>query len=1425
MPGDYSRKLFNSRKHYSGVLMQQGRVQLDADWNEQVDIAQYRTQTETRDVIGLCGVPKKDVVFKGDSFKIEETAGQRDLSIAPGRIYVGGLLCELEETATYTNQPYYPNPEHTAPATSPPSSPPSLQLDLEPGTYLVYIEAWQREITALDDKRIREVALGGPDTTTRLQTAWQVKLLPSNATSPPASPPTEVSCATFADFAEDILQTTGLMNAQTTVSDPEEDPCQLPPTAGYRRLENQLYRVQIQSSGNRSNATFKWSRDNATVETKIESFDGDTVTVTDLGKDEFLGFAGDQWVEIVDEESELNSSPRQLVQIDSVDPQTREIKMKTSVAGFAGLQNARLRRWDQKGASAISSGVRMNLAPWIDLEDGIQVNFSNGNYKAGDYWLIPARTATGEIEWPPYEVPNLSPVPQPHVGVDRHFCRLAVIELQNGLVTVVDDCRKKFPPLTNICADDVCYDNANCDLSDATTVQEALDHLCEVRDLAWHNKHLHGSGIVCGLQVECGPDSPPGVRRNVTVRPGYAIDCEGRDLVLKDSQRIDILDLISRTIPGATVGGATGGLQVQPGEYCLVLESAGKEGGRFSIERGPSKARSSRSILEGTLLQDFFDDCVRPLIDLLRDELTASPPAAQPVGAAQKRLIAVLNLLVQLTDRTNGGFVYLSGERGQVNPNSEHTILRDLYERLRSTLHSHTFCAMFESARPFPEYPFNGLNTPTIFGKGLHTRFRVAPNNTTGYSVGSGNKINVYDLANNRMVSELEFPGGPNVEVQDVAVSSNGSQLIAIATINNNDTSVAIADISGFNHTFRTPTTIPNLQLVTLAAPSFMSPSVCAIGKGTGLFVFNPASIPATLVPRAAFNAVGHLAIADVQRLAFATANSGIGQTTVYNRVFRVNLTGTVAAPKIFQSTLDVAGALIPFEGQDDIAVAAGSTQGLLRLFVVDRTSGNRRALIYNGLDTANEPTPIGTVDLGEDTAIRLANNPVTSNMMVTFEGSYRIALINPNNALVAGFRRPVQIAPLAIVVSPNQQRVFVLNRGSNTITSIPAQQMSPTNQINLQALANYRADVIDAYADLLGGVLQYLKDCFCDHLLINCPTCDEDDKIYLACIQVTDGEVFKICNFSLRKYVKSFRTVEYWLSLVPIIPAVKFLIERFCCTALPNFFAEFKAPRPDAAEPVTGLRRSSFGVVQVQEGLAALQNLDLRAAIGERFSGLGAGRQILGDFLTNAVSQTATVQPSVIRQADIVGKNLEDVQKRFEEANVSVVAVQAYNPDEAGANLVRFVGTPPQLAAGSRVTLFERDGVVQYYSISRQSVADTTVQPVATAEAEILRREIVSLREEMERTRTESAKELAQRDAEIDRLKTATASIETNVKSIAEVQRRTGSQIDILTRREPKGQPAKTPPEDTTNVEPQKAPTEEKPPPATRGRTRKPKK
>ena len=53
MNGDITRDTFDALKHFSSVLMQQGRVQLDADWNEQVAIHHHFLRRFVADVIPM----------------------------------------------------------------------------------------------------------------------------------------------------------------------------------------------------------------------------------------------------------------------------------------------------------------------------------------------------------------------------------------------------------------------------------------------------------------------------------------------------------------------------------------------------------------------------------------------------------------------------------------------------------------------------------------------------------------------------------------------------------------------------------------------------------------------------------------------------------------------------------------------------------------------------------------------------------------------------------------------------------------------------------------------------------------------------------------------------------------------------------------------------------------------------------------------------------------------------------------------------------------------------------------------------------------------------------------------------------------------------------------------------------------------------
>jgi len=93
MAGDISRSTFNPSKRYTGVRQQQGRVNLDADWNEQVDIATHRLSLETVDLVGPASAPRDTAGFAigqpGPSF------AANDLTISAGRMYVAGRLCEI----------------------------------------------------------------------------------------------------------------------------------------------------------------------------------------------------------------------------------------------------------------------------------------------------------------------------------------------------------------------------------------------------------------------------------------------------------------------------------------------------------------------------------------------------------------------------------------------------------------------------------------------------------------------------------------------------------------------------------------------------------------------------------------------------------------------------------------------------------------------------------------------------------------------------------------------------------------------------------------------------------------------------------------------------------------------------------------------------------------------------------------------------------------------------------------------------------------------------------------------------------------------------------------------------------------------------------------------------------------------------------
>ena len=462
MKGDFSRLRFSPNKNYTSVLQQQGRVSLDADANEQCAINDHLRTSETVDVVGTVGGPIHD-----EGFQISVVGNA--ISIGDGRYYVDGILCENEEPLYYDEQPCLINPS--------PDGPELLAMLREGSISAIqfYLQVWQRLVTDLDDPCLREPAIGQADTTARLQTVWRVVAktvapptripLTKNASAPAAELLTRATetttvvtelfarnnCCASMETGPVLIHEPGAMSAQTSGGSGNCS-CQPTPAAGYRGLENQLYRVEIHQAGAAAGATFKWSRENGSVVVAVTGVSGSQVYVDSLGPDANLGFAPGQWVEVYDDTNLFGQPPNQpgdLYQIQSVSPETLSITFSQTVAAVDPSRNARLRRWDQFGSSATSSGVGLSAGSWLDLENGIQVQFHAGTYESGDYWLIPARTATGNIEWPPCNSDG-NAFQLAH-RTEILIAPLACIQWDGQKqMAHVQDCRKAFYPLTEL---------------------------------------------------------------------------------------------------------------------------------------------------------------------------------------------------------------------------------------------------------------------------------------------------------------------------------------------------------------------------------------------------------------------------------------------------------------------------------------------------------------------------------------------------------------------------------------------------------------------------------------------------------------------------------------------------------------------------------------------------------------------------------------------------------------------------------------------------------------------------------------------------------------------------------------------------------------------------------------------------------------
>jgi hypothetical protein len=456
MSADFSKVRFNPTLNYAGVHLQQGRVLLDADFNELTSLLDRRLRALAGDVLGRATVGANTP----DAFKL--TLLNNVLQIGRGRLYVDGLLAENHGRGAPAYDALMGGPTFSTatPITNQPWLPANPPLPTA-GRHLVYLDVWERAVTHLEQPDLVETAVG-VDATTRTQTVWQVRVLADNA-------PAGIDCASpdsaVPGWADLIAPSTGRLTTGSFEVAPGADPCELPPEGGYRGLENQLYRVQIHDAGAPGGgATFKWSRENASVGSRVTRFLSNTeVELESLGRDDVLRFSTGDWVEFTDDEREFSQAPGELRRV-TVHDDRRSLEftgalgnLQPANSGDADViapRNLRVRRWDQKGRVLRVQGSGTALAHDLDapgstgaipipangtllLEDGITVTFTAQGapgFRSGDHWCFAARTLDASVE----DLTNAPPL-----GKQHHYARLGFWDVAAGTVS---DCRQPWPP-------------------------------------------------------------------------------------------------------------------------------------------------------------------------------------------------------------------------------------------------------------------------------------------------------------------------------------------------------------------------------------------------------------------------------------------------------------------------------------------------------------------------------------------------------------------------------------------------------------------------------------------------------------------------------------------------------------------------------------------------------------------------------------------------------------------------------------------------------------------------------------------------------------------------------------------------------------------------------------------------------------------
>ena len=583
---DFSRHLFQPEKRYVGAFLQQGRVLTDEDLNAHRRLDAEDERLTFRDIICARGTPNRGFRIGGLTSTPVEGLARINFEAAPGSYYLGGLRFTILEnqSETFLRQSDWLQID-VDPAVLP-SGP--TRADLRDGGNplerhdLVYLRAWEQNVTATEDSELLERALGGPDTSVYRRRMRRLELLTNvpgecesafnklidSLTAPLRGDTSGVAHQFDAPNCE--LRSKARLTVGFSGPGPSNDLCKPSVTQGYLGAENQAIRVQLTATNR-----FIWGYDNASplYRVQVARENGlNRVEFLTLPRDEFAQPQTGQAVEILpwgailpngEKVSELSGH---LTTVETgYDPDTRTIQISQAVPGdwvdwvnapeHAGYLSERDAAGDRKyfylrlwtGGSGDANAPDFQFTPDTPVKlsgTGLDVTFNNFGLP-GDYWVIAARPNTPDVVVPWNLLDKAAPV-----GPRWLFGGLALIRWRlvgQEVTGEIIDCRTRFRPL--------CDQRGCCTflVGDGETSHGTFDSLQEAID-----QLPDQGGRICLLPgVHVGNVKIAG-RRNVRIE-----GCDEQTLLLpglaeRERPVFTIVDSTSVTIEHLTVANLGG---------------------------------------------------------------------------------------------------------------------------------------------------------------------------------------------------------------------------------------------------------------------------------------------------------------------------------------------------------------------------------------------------------------------------------------------------------------------------------------------------------------------------------------------------------------------------------------------------------------------------------------------------------------------------------------------------------------------------------------------------------------------------------------------------------------------------------------------------------------------------------------------------